>query len=67
MDENQARQLARRIKREAPHLEVSVGRVIIVGKSTAWAVYIDAAGFSEPLPIENPSAWELQKSAFLLP
>ena len=67
MDEKQAHQLAKRIKREAPHLIVSVGRVTVVGKSEAWAAYIDAEGFNEPLPIESPSAWELQKSAFLLP
>ena len=67
MDRSQAQQLAKRIKREAPHLIVSVRPVTVVGKSEAWAVYIDAEGFKEPLPIESPSEWELHKSAFLLP
>lgn len=66
MDENQAQQLAKLIRREAPHLIVSVAQVEAVGWK-AWAVYIDAKGFNEPLPIENPTKWEIQKSAFLLP
>jgi hypothetical protein len=66
MDENQAQQLAKLIKREAPHLSISLAPVEAVGWK-AWAVYIDATGFNEPLPIENPKEWEIQKSAFLLP
>lgn len=67
MDRNHAQQLAKRIKQEASHLIVSIGPVAIVGKSEAWAVYVDADGFKEPLPIESPSDWEVQKVAFLLP
>ena len=67
MDENQARQLEKRIQHEAPHLNVWAGPMEIVGKSDAWVVYIDAEGFNEPLQIENPSAWELQKSALRFP
>lgn len=67
MDENQARQLEKRIKHESPHLDVWAGPMEMVGKSDAWVVYIDAEGLNEPVEIVNPSAWELQKSAFRSP
>ena len=67
MDEREAQQLARRIRREAPHLIVKVDTVEAVAWK-AWAVYIYAKGSDKPLLlIENPSDWEEQKAPFLLP
>lgn len=68
MDEKEARQLEKRIKREAPHLIVRVKPVIVVGKSKAWAVYINENGSNKLLlQIEKPSDWDDQKAPFLLP
>ena len=67
MDENQARQLEKRIQYEAPHLNVKAAPVEAVGWK-AWAVYVFEKGTDKLLlQIEHPEEWEMQKSPFLLP
>ena len=66
MDENQARQLEKRIKREAPHLNVQSEPVTDMESLGAWTVYIYLPGMNEPLAIDNLSDWELQKKALRL-
>ena len=66
MDEREAQELARRIQREAPHLIVKAAPDVSWGQKT-WIVYVYAEGLNEPLQIENPEEWEVQKAPFLLP
>lgn len=67
MDEREAQELARNIRREAPHLVVVVGIVEAVGWK-AWAVYVYERDSNKLLlQIEKPSDWEEQKAPFLLP
>lgn len=67
MNEHEARQLEKRINREAPHLVTESVSVTDIGTTAGvWAVYIYLPGQNEPLPLDNPADWEAHKSALRL-